>query len=115
MKTTTLTNAKALVVGANGGIGRAIAIALAGAAVDTALIGRNEAAINAVAASCREAGAAAHPVVCDIARTDTIEAAVYEAIDKLGGLNFLVNCAGISARAKLHETDLGHFITIARV
>lgn len=96
---------KALVVGANGGMGSALAIALAGVGINTALMGRNEAAINAVAETCRNS-AAAHPVICDIAKTETIEAAVNEAIDKLGGLNYLVNCAGISASGKLHETDL---------
>lgn len=102
---TTLTG-KALVVGANGGMGRAIAIALAGAGVDSALMGRNQKAIGAVAQECRGLGGHAETVVCDIAKTDTIESAVGEAIDKLGGLNYLVNCAGISANDKLHETDL---------
>lgn len=106
MTTNTTLTGKALVVGANGGMGSAIAIALAGAGIDTALMGRNEGAINGVAASCRDAGAAAHPVICDIAKTDAIEAAVGQAIDKLGGLNYLVNCAGISVQEKLHESDL---------
>ncbi len=102
---TTLTG-KALVVGANGGMGSAIAIALAEAGVDTALMGRNEAAIEALATTCRQSGSTAFPVVCDISKIDTIEAAVKQVIDKLGGLNYLINCAGISASAKLHETDL---------
>ncbi len=102
---TTLTG-KALVVGANGGMGSAIAIALAEAGVDTALMGRNEAAIEALAITCRQSGSAAFPVVCDISKIDTIEAAVKQTIDKLGGLNYLINCAGISASAKLHQTDL---------
>lgn len=106
MTSKTLTGGKALVAGANGGMGRAIAIALAGQGVDTALMGRNEEAVNAVAEACRKLGAAAFPVICDISKTETIEAAVGGAIDKLGGLNYLVNCAGISAEGKLHETDL---------
>jgi NADP-dependent 3-hydroxy acid dehydrogenase YdfG len=106
MTTTTIAGGKALVVGANGGMGSAIAIALAGQGIDTALMGRNEEAVNAVAEACRKNGAAAFPVTCDISRIETIEAAVSEAIDKLGGLNYLVNCAGISTEGKLHETDL---------
>ncbi|TNF87363.1 MAG: SDR family NAD(P)-dependent oxidoreductase, partial [Gammaproteobacteria bacterium] len=46
------------------------------------------------------------PITCDIAKTETIESAVNQAIDRLEGLNYLINCAGISASAKLHETDL---------
>ena len=106
MTTTTIAGGKALVVGANGGMGSAIAIALAGQGIDTALMGRNEEAVNAVAEACHKNGAAAFPVICDISQIETIEAAVSEAIDKLGGLNYLVNCAGISAEGKLHETDL---------
>lgn len=97
---------KALVVGANGGIGSAISHALAEAGIDTALMGRNETAIDTLVATCRQSGAAAFAVICDISKVDSIEAAVNEAIDKLGGLNYLINCAGISANAKLHQTDL---------
>ncbi len=106
MSMTTTLEGKALVVGASGGMGSAIAVALAGAGVDCALMGRNPEAINAVAERCRQAGAAAHTVNCDIEQIDTIEAAVKTAIEQLGGLNYLVNCAGISAQEKLHETDL---------
>lgn len=106
MSMTTRLDGKALVVGANGGMGRAIALALANAGVDCALMGRNPEAIAAVAEGCRATGAAAHPVICDIARIDTIEAAVEDGIERLGGLNYLVNCAGMSAPEKLHETDL---------
>ncbi len=106
MTDNTTLSGKALVVGANGGIGRAIASALAGAGVECVLMGRNEAAIDALAQECRDLGGHAETVICDIAKIDTIESAVGEAIDKIGGLNYLVNCAGISASDKLHETDL---------
>ncbi len=103
---TDITGGKALVVGANGGMGSAIAVALAGAGVDCALMGRNPEAINEVTEDCRATGASAHPLICDIAKIDTIEAAVEAGIERLGGLNYLVNCAGMSAPEKLHETDL---------
>jgi NAD(P)-dependent dehydrogenase (short-subunit alcohol dehydrogenase family) len=106
MTATGLSGGKALVVGAYGGIGSAIAVGLARQGVDSALMGRNEAALDSVVADCRQAGADAFPVICDIAKTETIEAAVDEAMARLGGLNYLVNCAGISAHGKLHETDL---------
>ncbi len=103
---TTLQNKKAIVVGANGGIGSAVAIALANKGIDLALVGRGESAITSVAENCAETGNKAFPVVCDISNTDTIEAAVNGAVERLDGLNYLVNCAGISATGKLHETDL---------
>ncbi len=97
---------KALVVGATGGMGRAVALALANRGVDLALMGRNADALEEIAAQCRKTGTDAHPVVCDIAATDTIEAGVNAAIKQLGSLNYLINCAGISPRGKLHEVDL---------
>ena len=97
---------KAVVVGANGGMGEAIALTLAQQGIELALIGRNEQAIAALTQTCIEAGSKAFPLVCDIADTATIEGVVAEAIAGLGGLNYLINCAGISKEGKLHETDL---------
>ena len=97
---------KAIVVGANGGMGKAVALALAQHGVELALIGRNEQAITALARACTEAGARAFPLVCDIAQTETIESVVAEAIAGLGGLNYLINCAGLSKEGKLYEADL---------
>ncbi len=97
---------KAIVIGANGGMGKAVALALARQGIELALIGRNEQAITAMAQTCTEAGAKAFALVCDIAKTETIEGMVSDAIAGLGGLNYLINCAGISKQGKLHETDL---------
>jgi len=96
---------KALIVGASGGIGSVVAHGLAGEGIETALIGRDKEALSRAARDCIEAGAHAFSLVCDIAKTTTIEAAVNEAIERLGGLNFLVNCAGVSISGKLHEVD----------
>ena len=103
---------RALVIGANGGMGRAVALALARAGVDLALLGRNTDAIDAITAECRDAGAVAHAVICDIAQIETIAAAVEAAIDRLGGLNYLINCAGISPEGRLHEGDLASAETL---
>jgi NAD(P)-dependent dehydrogenase (short-subunit alcohol dehydrogenase family) len=97
---------KAIVVGANGGMGKAVALALAKKGFELALIGRNEPAITAVSQSCTEAGAKTFPLFCDIAKTETIESTVSDAIEGLGGLNYLINCAGITIEGKLHESSL---------
>ena len=96
---------KAMIVGASGGMGGAVACALARAGVDVALLGRNESQLDRLVETCRESGVEAFARVCDIAAIDTIEGSVQDAIARLGGLNFLVNCAGISRPGKLHETD----------
>lgn len=85
---------KALIVGAYGGMGSAVAVTLARAGVTCALMGRSPERLVETAKACAAAGTAAFPVVCDIAQTETIESAVRQVIDTLGGLNFLINCAG---------------------
>ena len=47
-------------------------------------------------------------MACNITDIDSIPALVESAIEKLGGLHYLVNCAGLSADGKLHETDLSN-------
>ena len=97
---------RAIVVGASGGIGSAVAVALARQGVATALVGRNQASLTAVARDCEAAGSPGYPMVCDIARLDRIEGMLASAVEQLGGLNYLINCAGVSVKGKLHETDL---------
>lgn len=97
---------KALVVGASGGMGRAVAVALARAGVACAVMGRSREKLTEAAQACAEAGVPAVPVVCDVAQTATIGDGVARAIQGLGGLNFLVNCAGVHARAKGDDGDL---------
>jgi NADP-dependent 3-hydroxy acid dehydrogenase YdfG len=101
-----VTSNKAIVVGASGGIGAAVARALADQGTDTVLMGRDGEKLARVVADCADAGATAIPLVCDIARLDSLETIVGEALEQLGGLNFLINCAGVSAQGKMHEIDL---------
>ena len=97
---------KALVAGATGGMGRAVALALARQGLQLALLGRDAQAVDDIARQCRNSGAQVHEVICDIARTNSIEVAVKQAIEGLGGLNYLVNCAGISPDESLCDGDL---------
>ena len=101
-----MTERRALIVGASGGIGGAVAKALAREGIASALIGRNREKLTEITEACIELGGDAFPLVCDISQTETIKGVVTEAIDKLGGLNFLINCAGASVHSKLHEADL---------
>jgi len=91
---TELAGKKALVVGASRGIGSDIAVALAQEGITTALIGRNAQALAETANACAKAGAQAVSIVCDISHTATLEGAATDAIRNLGGLNYLINCAG---------------------
>ncbi|WP_137180795.1 SDR family oxidoreductase [Roseomonas sp. AR75] len=90
----------ALVTGASAGIGRATALALAAAGADVFLTGRNAAALDTAAASCRAQGVGARAMAGDLNDTGFV-AALAEAA---GEADILVNNAGILTYAPLLET-----------
>jgi NAD(P)-dependent dehydrogenase (short-subunit alcohol dehydrogenase family) len=85
-----------LVTGAGQGIGRAIALEMARQrAAAVAVVDRSEEPAADTAALAREAGADAEAIVCDLRDRDQIEAMVAGAVARFGGLDVLVNNAGI--------------------
>jgi 3-oxoacyl-[acyl-carrier protein] reductase len=89
-----LTGMTALVTGASGGIGSAIARTLAAQGAKVALSGTRVEALEALAA---EIGNGAVPVTCNLGDKDSVEALIPSALEALGGkLDILVNNAGIT-------------------
>ena len=86
----------ALVTGASGGIGRAIARTLHGCGAQVALGGRNTKRLAALAA---ELGRGAHVAAGDLARPEAAAALVKEAESALGRVDILVNNAGLARDA----------------
>jgi len=101
-----LAGKKALIIGAGGGIGKSISAALAGEGVTSVLLGRSENSILEAADDCAKQGTPGVPLTFDIAQIDSIGKVVSEATGILGGLNFLINCAGIYEGGASHEVDL---------
>ena len=87
----------AIVTGANTGIGQAIALALAEAGADLALVGRSRA--GETADSVRALGRRAALIEADLSTTAPVQDVVDRTIAELGGLDILVNNAGIIRRA----------------
>jgi 2-dehydro-3-deoxy-D-gluconate 5-dehydrogenase len=87
----------AAVTGANTGLGRAIAEALAGAGADVALVGRSDPA--ETLAAIQALGRRAAWIKADLGSRPDYGAIVAGAVGKLGGLHILVNNAGIIRRA----------------
>ena len=85
----------AFVPGGYGGIGEAIAWALAGAGARVALAGRSAANAEALAARLRGAGHDAIGLAMDAHTTASIRAAVDQVAAHFGALDLLVNCIGI--------------------
>jgi 3-oxoacyl-[acyl-carrier protein] reductase len=84
----------ALVLGASGGLGRAIAVALAAEGVRVAVAARGQAGLDETAARIRAAGGEAFTVVWDVADRDVIAANVAAVEHALGPIDILVNNTG---------------------
>jgi len=83
----------ALITGASGGIGGAIARALHGQGATVALSGTRRAALDDLAAAL---GDRAHVVACDLSDPEATRALAAEAEAAMGGLDILVNNAGLT-------------------
>ena len=92
-----LTGMTALVTGASGGIGSAIARALAGQGARLALSGSNPAKLRAFRDELNEEFGHDHvEITCDLSNAEQVEALVPATLDTLGKLDILVNNAGIT-------------------
>jgi len=83
----------ALVTGASGGLGGAIARALHGQGAAVALSGTRRDALDALAG---ELGDRAHVLPCDLSDAEAVAALVGQAADAMGALDILVNNAGLT-------------------
>ena len=88
-----LTGKRALVTGASGGIGGAIATALHGAGATVGLSGTRTGPLEELAASL---GDRAHVLPCNLSDAEAVNALPKQAIEAMGGLDILVNNAGIT-------------------
>ncbi|QQA41250.1 3-oxoacyl-ACP reductase FabG [Pelagovum pacificum] len=88
-----LTGKSALVTGASGGIGGAIATALHDAGATVGLSGTRVEPLEALAA---ELGERAHVLPCNLSDAEAVEALPKQAVEAMGSLDILVNNAGIT-------------------
>ncbi len=84
----------ALVTGASGDLGRGIAVALAGAGADVALVARNADKLEQTRALVESIGHRAVSVPADITDPARVIDAVREVADRLGPVDVLINNAG---------------------
>lgn len=96
----------ALVTGAGKGIGEGIAVGLAEAGADLALVARTQADLERVAERIRALGRQALVVPCDVADVAAIPAAVGRVTDAYGRIDILVNGAGIQRRMTVLEATV---------
>ncbi len=95
---------RALVTGAGSGMGKATAALLATEGASIVLADIDAEAVERVAAGIVAAGGSAIALGCDVAGSGDVKRAVDAAVVSFGGLDIVVNCAGIIRRANVVET-----------
>ncbi len=102
-----LKNQKALVTGANSGIGAAIAKGLAAAGAEVALnYVVNQQATDQLIGEIESAGGRAIGVQADVSKEDQVHAMFTEVLKAFGTIDILVNNAGLQRDAPVHEMSL---------
>jgi NAD(P)-dependent dehydrogenase (short-subunit alcohol dehydrogenase family) len=96
---------RALVTGAGSGIGKAVAQALAAGGATVALHARSEARAMETLESIKSAGGKAFAVAADMENAAEIEAMCKQAVGKLGGIDIVVNNAGVADMCSVPDMD----------
>jgi NAD(P)-dependent dehydrogenase (short-subunit alcohol dehydrogenase family) len=98
-----LSGRRALVTGGNSGIGAAMARALGLAGARVLLLARREAELNAAAQTLRDEGIDAAALAADLVDPGAASAAARAAEQRCGGIDILVNAAGVNLRQPFGE------------
>jgi 3-oxoacyl-[acyl-carrier protein] reductase len=92
-----------IVTGATGGIGRAVAVSLAGEGAAVLLLGRRADVLADVARACEDAGGRGEPLELDVTAVDAGDRAVEACLERFGRIDALINGAGTSAVRSVEE------------
>ena len=96
---------RALLTGAAGGIGSAVAERMARKGAILALVGRQDTTLDPVVERIRAAGGVAHGFAADLSDRSAREQLIDTARARIGGIDMLVNCAGAMSFGPLEDED----------
>ncbi len=114
-KLSTYRDCRALVTGASSGIGRLLALRLAGRGARVGLVARRARELEALAREIRGAGGEAEALACDVAEREQVTACVARALERFGHIDLLVNNAGYGHHRPFLEWDLADMERVMRV
>jgi NAD(P)-dependent dehydrogenase (short-subunit alcohol dehydrogenase family) len=100
-----LNEASALVTGAGRGIGRAVALALGRKGVSVTAVSRTAADLDSLLDEIEVSGGRGLAFAGDVRDASVTEGAVTAAVDRFGGLQILVNNAGVGVFANVEDTS----------
>ncbi len=96
----------AIITGASSGIGKATSLAFAQAGINVALVSRSLNSLEAVAQASAQKGVKAKSYVMDLSQLSKIPGIIQEIIADFGGIDIIVNNAGMGYTNLLRETPL---------
>ncbi len=99
-----LENKIAVITGASSGIGKATARLFAKEGAELAFLGRDDKALQAIVAEVHETGRPALAVPANVTRIEDCGQAVQKAVEHFGGIDILVNAAGIIGNGTIKNT-----------
>src|SRR5215208_5927213 len=100
------TRKKVIVTGASSGIGRAAAKLFLNEGATVALVSRSESALEGVVAESAVEGGEAFILAADLSDEKQSESCVTRATEMMGGLDVLINAAGILKSGRIEDTSL---------
>ena len=98
-----LTGKVAIVTGASRGLGQAMALGLAEAGADIAMISTDAANLEETEVAVLKLGRNTLAIECDVGDGEQIKIAIDQVLETFGGVDILVNNAGIIRRAAAHK------------
>jgi gluconate 5-dehydrogenase len=105
LKQFSLEGKSAIITGSGSGLGMAVAKGFAMAGANLTLVDSNLEAVKKLAEELANAGYSALPIKADVTNAVQVKAAVETVVREFGGVDVLVNCAGITRRMPLEEFD----------
>lgn len=103
MKTEPFQDHVVIITGASAGIGRALAVELAGQGAHVVVCARREERLQQLAAECNKLGGEVLVVPADVTDEDQCKTLIDEAMTRFGRLDMLINNAGMAASALFED------------
>lgn len=101
-----MTHQIALITGASGGIGRAIALSFAQAGIELILVSRSIEKLQAVQQEVVALGGKAHVYALDLSLVGQVQKEIAEIVEQIGKIDILVNNAGMGYTGSIADTSL---------